>query len=41
MEHTTMAYQPVAKIQTAEKLPSGAKARRLSSSSCGTTEVVP
>jgi hypothetical protein len=31
----------VVKVQIAEKHPSGAKARRLFSAICGTTEVVP
>src|ERR1017187_8278285 len=36
-----LAYQPVVKVQIAEKHPSGAKARHFLSSICGTTEVVP
>jgi hypothetical protein len=34
-------YQPVVKVQLAEKHPSGAKAHRLLSSICGTNEVAP
>jgi uncharacterized protein (DUF1800 family) len=36
-----MPQQPVVKVQIAEKLPSGAKARPLFSAPCGTTKVVP
>jgi hypothetical protein len=36
-----LPWQPVMKVQIAEKHPSGAKAHRLLSSICGTTKVVP
>jgi hypothetical protein len=40
-KHLGQSYHPLAKIQTAQKHPSEAKAHRFKSSICGTTQVAP